>query len=203
MVAAPPGCPRNGVDADLRSVYLAVRLGRGTKNTVSAEIEIKEIGRGVDGAQCPVYLEVIAGETLDKPPREHNLKHVAPQTVLHPGTHMLFELFVGDGAVFLSFGKKVVGGKVTLVDQRLHLHQVTYLILTLQLNQADLVGEVIEHQQVFIKDIKQVGGIVAFLPAFADGNVLGILYTVESGVPEQSALFQLTAGNLEPANETV
>ncbi len=161
-----------------------MRLGGRAKDTVSAKIEIKEIGRGIDGAQCPVYLEVVASETLDKPSREHNLKNVAPQAVLHPGAHMLFELLVGDGTVFLSFGKEVVSSKVALVDQRLHLHHVAHLILPLQFNQADLIGEVIEHQQVFIKNIKQIGCVVAFLPAFADGNVLGILYTVEGGVPE-------------------
>jgi len=61
--------------------------------------------------------------------------------VLHAFAHKPFVLLITDGTVFLAFGEKVIGGKVTLVDQRLHFYQVTNLLLTLQLYQIDFIGK--------------------------------------------------------------
>jgi len=61
----------------------------------------------------------------------------------------------------------------------------------------------IENQQVFVQDVQQIGCIIAFLPAFTNGDILGVLYTIEGSVSEQSALLLIAACDLELIDEMV
>ena len=131
VVARPFRRSRDGIDADLPAADLAVGLGRGAEDAESPEIEIEEVGRGVDGTQGTINFEVIAREGLNETTGEHNLEDIATQAVLHTATHILPVLLIGDGAPLLTLGEEVVGGEVALVDQRLHLHHAAHLLLAL------------------------------------------------------------------------
>ena len=59
-IARSLGCARNGVDVCLAALNAAVSLGAGAEDAETAEVEIEEVGRGVDAAQSPIELEVVA-----------------------------------------------------------------------------------------------------------------------------------------------
>jgi hypothetical protein len=59
-----------------------VRLGRGAEDAEAAEVEVEQIGRGVDAPQGTVELEVVALVFLHEAARDHDLEHVAALAVL-------------------------------------------------------------------------------------------------------------------------
>ena len=118
------GCPGNGIDIGASVLYLAVGLGRGSENTESAEIEIEEVGRRVDGTECPVNLEVVAGKGLDEPAGENDLEDITPQAVGNPLADIGFVLFVGQRAVYASRQREVVRSEVPVTYERLYFVQV-------------------------------------------------------------------------------
>ena len=86
----------------------AVRLRRGAEDAETAEVEVEEVGRGIDAAQGAVEFEVITLVVLDETAREYNLEDVAAQAVLDAPTDIRLVLLVGQRARHVAYGMEVV-----------------------------------------------------------------------------------------------
>lgn len=92
------GAPRrasNRVDVCPAFLYAAVGLRAAAYEAEAAEVEIEEIGRGVDASQGAVQLEVIALILLHEAARKHNLKHVAAKTMAYAPAYVPAVFVVG------------------------------------------------------------------------------------------------------------
>ena len=86
----------------------AVRLRRGAEDAETAEVEVEEVGRGIDAAQGAVEFEVITLVVLDETAREYNLEDVATQAVLDAPADIRLVLLVGQRARHVAYGMEVV-----------------------------------------------------------------------------------------------
>ena len=86
-VARAEGSTRNGVDACMVVCHLAVCLRRRTEDAEASEVEIKQIRRRVDASQRTVHFEIVALERLFETSAEHNLEHIAAQTMPYAFAH--------------------------------------------------------------------------------------------------------------------
>ena len=92
------GAPRragNRVDVCPAFLYAAVGLRAAAYEAEAAEVEIEEIGRGVDASQGAVQLEVIALILLHEAARKHYLEHVAAKTMAYAAAYVPAVFVVG------------------------------------------------------------------------------------------------------------
>ena len=127
-----------------------MRFGRRPEDAEAAEIEIEQIGRGIDAAQCPVELEVVADKALLETTREDNLEDVSTQAVVDAPADVCLVLFVGQRGGGFADGAEVVDGIVAVVDGFLHFVQSACFAGGKHFEQHHLVLEVIEDDEVFI-----------------------------------------------------
>ena len=139
-----------GVDPCVASLDAAVGLGRGAEDAGTAEIEVEEIWRRVDGAQRTVELEVVARIRLYEAARKYDLEDVAAQAVGNAAVDVGKVLLVGEGAAALPLGAEVIDGEVAVRDAALDLVQHRGLVAGAYLGEDHLVVAVVEYDHIFI-----------------------------------------------------
>ena len=175
------------VDARDSVLDFAVRLGRRAEDAESSEVEIEQIGRGVDAAKGAVDLEVIAPVRNHEPPREHDLEYVAAHAVPHSAPHEIHILLVGYGAVLLARSEKVVGCEVAVFDDADYVVGPRSFAVGEQFHERKLVLEMVEHQRMAVHDVIHVRRVVQFLAALCNRYVFQIPHGIEGSVSEKSA----------------
>ena len=188
---------RDGVDRGAAVLDLAVRLGRGAEDAEAPEIEIEEVGRGIDAPQRTVDLEIVALKRLFEAAAQHDLEHVAAQAVAHALADHLPVGLVGEVRTALADRAEVVRSEITVLDQRLDLADVVPLAVGAQLDDRQFVLEVVEDQQELVEDVADVGGIGIAVVELPDGDVLEIAHRVERRIAEEAAKLAPVAVNAE------
>ena len=190
-----------GVDISRSSLYSAVCLRRGSEDAEAAEVEVEEVGRGIDAAQRPVELEVVAREALAEAAREHDLEDIAAQTVLDATTDVVAVLVVGQRRGHITFGMERVGRCNGVAADVAEAVEVVALTIGEEFDEGHRVVEVVEDDDIFIEDIEQVGCIVLRLCLILDGDLLEITDGVECGIAIETAERGSVAGDGETGEE--
>ena len=86
----------------------------------TAKVEVEEIRRGIDAAQGTIEFEVISLVLLNKTTAEHNLEHIASQTVLDAFSDILPVLIVSQRAPDITHGMEVVCLHISLIHRLLN-----------------------------------------------------------------------------------
>ena len=95
----------------------AVCLWRRAEDAEASEVEIEEVGRGIDAAQGTIEFEVITLVLLDESTREDYLEHVTPQTMLDATTDVCPVLIVCQRTSDVPHGMEVVSLHIRLVHR--------------------------------------------------------------------------------------
>ena len=69
-------------------------LRTGTEDAEASEVEVEQVGAGVDATQGTIELEVVSLITLLETAREHNLEYVASETMGNATTNILAMLVI-------------------------------------------------------------------------------------------------------------
>ena len=121
QVAGALGGARYGVDVGAPVADAAVGLGRRAEDAEASEVEIKQVGRGIDAPQCAVELEVVALILLHKAAADNNLEHIAPHAVGNAATDILLVLLIAERAAALAHGPEGKRLSVGRIQQILNM----------------------------------------------------------------------------------
>ena len=110
-----------------------MRLGTAAEDAEASEVEIEQVWRGVDAAQCAVEAEVVALVTLDEAPRQHNLEHVAALAVSNAPPDVRLVLLVGECGLYVAHGVEGIFAHAAAV------HGLQHLLLHLSLLRREVL----------------------------------------------------------------
>ena len=147
FITCPLGSPRDGINIRPVAVPVcgcttatsaclhnpAMCLRTAAEDSESTEIKIEKIGTRVDTPQRTIELEIIAFILLDKPPAEHNLKHITTQTMLNSFTDIFTMFIIGQRTRNLSHRMEIIRlhiGLVHRLDDILNRNVFSFLFFT-------------------------------------------------------------------------
>ena len=157
----------------------------------------------VSGAQGAVELEIVALVFLDEAARQHDLEDVPAQAVGDSLADIGLVLLVREGGNGLPYGMEAVRIDIGAVHLLLNLRQAALFILSHQFHQHHRVVEMVEHDDVLVQDVEDVGGIVPGLGLVLDRDVLEIAHRVEGHVSVEAAHAAIFALDIEAVNELI
>ena len=140
----------NRVDIRLSAFHFAMRFGWRAEDAVAAEIEIEQVGRGVDASQSTIHFEVVTRIRLDKPSGKHNLEDISPQAMGDAFAYVCLVFFVGDGAGDRAGHREIVWSIVTVFNGRFQLWQIAFFSFSQHLYQSEFILKVIEDDDILI-----------------------------------------------------
>ena len=199
VVAGAAEGARNREQAGLAALNPHLRFRRRPKNLEGAVVEVKQVGRGVDGAQRPVHVELVARKALLKAARQHNLKHVAHPAVLLASRQHLKKLLVGLVGTLLPFRPELEIGQRRVADQVHQLGQavlIYFLPLQRVLEHIQLVAEVVDGNDVAVGAVQNIRNLAGGLLIGVEREVLKRLHRLIAQIPEQPARDEVVAGVL-------
>ena len=140
----------NRVDACMSVGYLAVRFRWRAEDTESSEVEVKQIGRGIDAPESPVNLEVVSFERLFEPAAQHDLENVSTETMTDAFAHHCFIFFPADRRCLRAGSLEVIRSIVPVFYQGLYLLQTGVFAGLHQLDERQFIFEVVEDKYILI-----------------------------------------------------
>ena len=126
-IARAEGRPGYRVDGRVSVSYLAVGLGRGAEDAEASEIEIEEVGRGIDTPKRAIDFEIVSPEGLLEAAAQYDLKNISPQTMPYALAYNLAMLIVRYRRGLDPDAAEVIGGVIPVIKQRLNLLEVVAL----------------------------------------------------------------------------
>ena len=89
-------------------------------------------------------------KSLFKPTTQDNLEDISSQAMFDTLSNHSFVLFVRDGRTLLTYSLKIVGCKVTVLDQGGNFTQMVAFVILQQLDQGQLILEMVKYQEILI-----------------------------------------------------
>ncbi len=149
-IASTLGGSCDGVDVCASAFNTAMCLGARAEDTEPAEVEVEQIGAGIDAAQCTVELEVVPLIALPEAAGQHNLKHIAPHAVGYTTTYILAMLVIGKRTPEIANGSEIVCLVRAVVNVTLQNIQVIFFAIDQHFYKCELVAEMVENNDILV-----------------------------------------------------
>ena len=130
-------------------------------------------------AECPVEFEVITFKMLDKTAAKYDLEHISAKAVGNAFSDIGLMFFVGERAGGFANGMEVVCREVVVADYPFQFVELIRFTVFDQFDEGERIVKVVEHHDIFVENVQQVGGIILFLRAVLDVNRFEIAYGIE------------------------
>ena len=166
-----------------------MRFGARTKDSKSAEIKVKQVRRRIDSPQRTVNIEIVAFVRLHKTTAQYDLEHVAALAMFNSLANVFFMLFVGERAGCFANMMKFVFCHKRFLNRLFNRFNVRLFAVGSKFADAHRVIEMIERDDILIKNVNHIGSIVLHLCLVFYGNVFQVTNGIERRVAEQSQIF--------------
>ena len=187
----------NRVDVSLASFDAQVRLWRRSKYTEAPKVEIEEIRGRIDASQSTIQTEVISLEMLFETTGEHHLEHIPTQTVGNPTADIRLVLLIRQCGSRWPHRLKIVHAISVVLDGFLDFFQVILFSAFQHFDKHQFVLEVVEHDDVLIKNVVHVRRIITILTTVLHRDLFKVAHCIERRIAIESAVVAPFAFHME------